>query len=384
MKAIQIARKVMKEAWREPQLILLYLLFPASMVLLYYFAFGGAGGSMANYLYLKILNQDEGIYGAQLVDSIRTAEFDGKPVFTVEMVSSREEALTALYERKASVLLTIPAGFSQALEKAVQAGEKPAALQVLGDPASDTYTFTVSFLDSLTGQMAERITHWEKEPTITYSFLKGTGKLSDFQAGVPGVVTFGVFFGVIFTALMVVREDVSGTLLRLRMASVGPWDWMLGILLAEIAASIIQVPLTLGIAALLGFPAGPGGLLLTMLVSIILGLAAGGLGLAAASFTHSDGAAVNLATLLMMGPVFLSGALFPMPPVVLGSIGNHAVSLYDLMPTAHATEAIRKVMFFGEGPAQITYELAGLVIFSLVYLAAGAVLYWKLRIQRSN
>ena len=41
LKALQIARKTLLEALREPQLYGLLLLFPAVLVLVYYVAFGG-------------------------------------------------------------------------------------------------------------------------------------------------------------------------------------------------------------------------------------------------------------------------------------------------------------------------------------------------------
>jgi len=58
------------------------------------------------------------------------------------------------------------------------------------------------------------------------------------------------------------------------------------------------------------------------------------------------------------------------------------VSVYDILPTTSAAEAMRRVLIFGDGPAEIAYELVVLTVLSLVILGAGAFLYQKRRLGR--
>ncbi|MHC1783366.1 MAG: hypothetical protein AB9891_11545 [Anaerolineaceae bacterium] len=76
------ARKAIIEMWRSPQIFWLFLLFPAMMVLIYYFAFGQSTG-MSNYVTVLVNNQDDGELGAGLVQAMREAEFDGHSAFTL-------------------------------------------------------------------------------------------------------------------------------------------------------------------------------------------------------------------------------------------------------------------------------------------------------------
>jgi ABC-type polysaccharide/polyol phosphate export permease len=84
----------------------------------------------------------------------------------------------------------------------------------------------------------------------------------------------------------------------------------------------------------------------------------------------------------MMPLVFLSGAIFPLPPVPIASLAGRAISLYDIMPTTHAAAAMRQVLIYGESPSAITYELIGLTVLSVLYLGLGVVLYQRLKLRK--
>ena len=119
MKAFTIAKKTLLETWRDRQLAVIYLTFPAMMILLYYVAFGQTT-SMAAYLTVLVDNRDTGHLGNEFVQSLQAAEFDGQPVFTLQEGLDRNAAEIALSEGKAAALLTIPPDFSAVLQ--AQAG----------------------------------------------------------------------------------------------------------------------------------------------------------------------------------------------------------------------------------------------------------------------
>jgi len=379
MRALLIARKTIWEAWREPQLLGVFLVFPALMIAIYYAAFGQPAQSMARYLNILIWDQDGGAQAQEFVGAIRDMQFEGSPVFGVEMVSAQAEAETSLAEHQAALLLVIPDGFSRSLQSE---SARPAAVRLVGDPLSDNYAFARSFLSQVVEEFTRGKTGWTDPEPVRYEFVTGTGTLSDFQFGVPGVMVFGILFGVVASALVLVREFVNGTLRRMRLARVRSLDLVLGIVLAMAGLSLVQLPLAFGVALLFGFQS-PGSLLLAIGIGLMLSITATGFGMLAAAFARSDGDATNLSTLLMLPLVFLSGAIFPMPPAQIATLGGRTISLYDLMPSTHAAEAMRRVLVYGDGPSEIAYSLAGLTLLSLLSLAVGVWLYQRLRI-RSN
>ena len=108
------------------------------------------------------------------------------------------------------------------------------------------------------------------------------------------------------------------------------------------------------------------------------------MGLIAACFAHNDGEAANLGTVFLMPMAFLSGAVFPMPAMPLFTMGGHVVQLYDIFPSAHAAEAMRRVLIYGDGPAAVAYSLAGLTVLSALYLALGVVIYRQLKLRKMS
>ena len=252
MKAFTIAKKTLLETWRDRQLAVIYLTFPAMMILLYYAAFGQTT-SMAAYLTVLVDNHDAGHLGSEFVQTLRAAEFDGQPVFTLQEGLERNTAEIALAEGKAALLLTIPADFSAVLQGQVRAPGSTTQLELLGDPLSDTYVFARSFLSDAARSFADRQTGWNRPLPVSLEFLPNTGKMSDFQFGVPGVIVFGVLFGTITSALMVVREASSGTLARMRLSGAGGGDVLGGIVLANLAMALVQVPLSFAAALAFGF-----------------------------------------------------------------------------------------------------------------------------------
>ncbi len=378
MKALWVTVKTLREAWREPKLYGLLMLFPAALVMIYYVAFGQSSQGLSQMLRVLVINGDAGPAGAQLVETLRAERFDGRPVLDIAAAADRASAETALRERKAALLLVLPADFSLALADAGdRAAGAPATVQLVGDQASDSYIFASSFVSSVVDGFTRRATGWQKPAALSMEFLRGTGTLSDLQFGIPGVLVFGVLFNTISAAMVLVREEVKGTLRRLKLSRARAIDVILGITLAHLVLAALQVPLAFGVALLFGFKS-PGSLPLAIAIGAVLSLSATGMGLLAACFARTEADAANLGTLLLMPLAFLSGAVFPMPPLPLFTVAGRAIQLYDILPSTHAAEAMRRVLIFGDGPKQVAYSLAGLVALSALYLALGVGVYrWR-------
>jgi ABC-type multidrug transport system permease subunit len=393
MKALRVAQKTLRELVREPLLLGLMLVFPIILIVLYYVAYGQTDQGLAKYLSVFVVNNDQGTTladgqtwhaGDDLLTILRESKYDNSPVFTVNASTDRAVAETALRERKAALLLITPSDFSEALAAAStgQVRSSPVSVAVVGDPASDTYVFARSFLDGLIRDFARQAAHSAPTLQVGYTFLPGTGTMSDFQAGIPGVIVFGLMLLVAVTAMVMVRENVSHTLRRLRLTRLRARDLLVGVTLAQMVVALMMIPLTFGVAALLGFRAN-GSLLLAIAIGLLLSLSAVGLGLIVACFAHTDSEAANLGAGVGVMIALVSGAMGPMPSAPLMTIGGRIIQIYDFMPTAHATEALRQVLLLGQGPAAILYQLAALTLLSLMLLAIGVLLYQRLQLRHA-
>jgi hypothetical protein len=111
MKVGVIAGKTLKESIREPQIAILFLLFPALLVITYAFAFGSLGRSLAGYLKVAVVNEDGVPDSLSVVDAVRPLAFHGDHAFTVLETTDLATGRALLSERRAAVLLQIPSGF---------------------------------------------------------------------------------------------------------------------------------------------------------------------------------------------------------------------------------------------------------------------------------
>jgi ABC-2 type transport system permease protein len=395
MKALSIARKTLLEYWREPLLLGLLFIFPIMMLGFYYVAFGETDQGLGKYLKVWVVNEDSGGItpqeerleaGAQLIDVMRAVRWEGKPVFDVTVATDRHTAEITVRERKASLLLFIPPGFSRALLTDVDAegsaDPAPVSVSLVGYPNSDGFVFAQSIVEALVREFSRFVLGWGNDAfVVDYEFLSGTGTMSDFDFGVPGVIVFGIMFVTVTTAMTMVREKASGTLRRLRLTRVDARDLLLGVTLAQMVVALFVVPITFGAALAMGFR-GHGSLLLAIGTGLLLSLSAVGVGLMTACFVNTESEAANLAATVGVLMVLFCDAMYPLPSAVIGTIAGQDIQIYDLLPTAHAAEAMRRVLVLGDGVNAIGYEMLGMTILSVVIMLAGMALYQRLQLQK--
>ena len=374
MKILAVARKTLREYWREPLLLGLLLAFPIMLLAVYAIAFRDSDEGLASYLTVLVENHDQGERGDALIEALRTAEYEGLPLFDVAPVERTEYARVSLREHKAALLLVIPADLTECIESATLAD-----VQMVGDPYSDSYVFARGLVKGVLDEVVagRPLDAWP----VSYEFLAGTGTLSDFDFGVPGLIVFGIMFVSVTTAMTLVREDVSGTLQRLQISSLSAAELLIGLSLAQFVVAMVQVPVTLGAAVLMGFKSN-GSLVLALGIGLLLSLAAIALGLITACFARSDGEAANLGSVLGVMAVLLSGAMYPMPAAPLFDLAGRTVQVYDLLPTMHASEALRRVLIYGAGAGEVAYHLVSLGVLSVLFLGVGVLAYGRLRLRR--
>ena len=378
MKALLIARRLMREALREPQVTLLFMFFPAMLIVIYYAAYGQTQQGMARFLNVLAYNQDEGSLGSEFIQVLRDGRFDGKPVFNLQEVTSRSAGEQQVAERKQVLLLVIPPDFSAAFEK--PSSVPTSRLELVGDPANDNYLFAIGFVDPALESFSNSHTGWDRSTQSQVDFIPNTGKMSDLQVGIPGVMIFGVLFGTLTSGMLMVREEVSGTLQRLRLSRARSSDLVIGLALQQACLAVAQLLVAFGTALAFGF-SSPGSIWLAIGIGLSVSLTATGLGLITACFSHSDGQAAILATIFLLPFAFLSGAVYPLPPLVIGRLAGRTIGLFDILSSTHAAQAMRRVLVFGDGPAQLSYELTAAAVLTILTLAAGIWLFQHLKLS---
>ena len=73
--------------------------------------------------------------------------------------------------------------------------------------------------------------------------------------------------------------------------------------------------------------------------------------------------------------MFFSGAVYPIPRILLAQVGGIKISIYDIFPPTHAVVALNKILTLGAGVQEIGYEIISLIILSLIYFSIGIWLF---------
>jgi ABC-2 type transport system permease protein len=210
------------------------------------------------------------------------------------------------------------------------------------------------------------------EPHVTILYNPGLATSYIMIPGLAGLVL--AFIGTIITSLGVVRERQSGTMEQLAVMPLRPRDVFLGKIGPYFAVAALDLALVVGIGvALFGVPFR-GSLAVFALGSVLFLFVTLGLGILISSVSENQGQAIQLAFMVTLPQVLLSGLIFP-----LSSIAAGVRWISYLLPLTYFNEISRGVMLRAEplGPLWqpfVILALLGLVVFTMATLRFRAYL----------
>ena len=184
--------------------------------------------------------------------------------------------------------------------------------------------------------------------------------------GLAGVVL--VFIGTIITSLGVVRERQSGTLEQLAVMPLKPRDVFLGKLVPYFVVAAIDLGLVLAVGiAVFGVPFR-GSAVVFAIGALLFLFVTLGTGVLISTVSQNQGQAIQLAFMLMLPQILLSGLIFP-----LASIAAGVRWISYLLPLTYFNEISRGVMLRAEpiGPLWQPFTflaLLGLVVVTFAIL----------------
>jgi len=383
MKFLSVFRKTMQEQLRDLTVLSLTLVFAPLFVFLYWLFFPSGSTSFG----VLIINQDPGIQlangstfdaGALVMEAIDHVTYpDGNPLLRARRVESFEAAESLLREREATAFIIIPEDFSRVLATATQDQDAASATVVFGGDLTNPYYAIAAILTTSAVETTMQDLTGRK-PLIEYKEtpLGGSAARTEFETYVPGILIFAVIM-LIFTASMTVaREIEAGTLRRLQITRLKPWEFLGGITSALMIVGIVSIMLAFLTAAALGFRS-QGPLWVAILIGALTSLSIIGAGMVVASFSTSVARAFVIANFPLGLFMFFSGVIYPVPKVTLFSLAGHTVGLYDILPATHAVAALNKILNLGVDLEGVLYELTSLALLSIGAFAFGVWLFGR-------
>jgi ABC-2 type transport system permease protein len=184
--------------------------------------------------------------------------------------------------------------------------------------------------------------------------------------GLAGVVL--VFVGTIITSLGVVRERQSGTLEQLAVMPLKPRDVFLGKIVPYFAVAALDLAIVVGVGVgLFGVPFR-GSLAVFALGALLFLFVTLGIGVLISSVSENQGQAIQLAFMVTLPQVLLSGLIFPLSSI---AVGVRWISY--LLPLTYFNEISRGVMLRAEPLTSLwqpflLLALLGAIVFTLASL----------------
>jgi ABC-2 type transport system permease protein len=363
-KATAVARKELRQIWRDRRTLLILLFVPAFFLLVY----GYALNFDIRHVRLAVQDNDRSTASRELISTFLNSGY-----FDLAGEVGTPEAIDRVIDRdEARAVLIIPAAFGVDV-----ASGHPTSVQVIvnGDNAN-TATTVVGYAVGIAGEASARyelLAHLGSptgpvlrvEPRVWYNpELRSTLFL------IPGLIAYiAMLTAVVSTALSIVREKEAGTMEQVRMAPIGPLPYVLGKSAPYFVVSFVSA-MSIVVASILLFdmPMRGSWAVLAGVVSLFL-VGALAFGLLISSLADSQQVAFQLALLTSFLPtLMLSGFIFP-----ISSMPGFLQAVTYIVPARYFLVALRGVVLKGVGPAVFWQDLAALGVFAVVTLGLASV-----------
>lgn len=375
MKALDVMVKSTREQFRDWIGLGITLALPAMILSIFAMIFGGGLPAMKVF----VDNQDKGPTGKAVIEALRQFKYkDGKPSVIVTEAPV-EEAAVKIRSFQGHAYLKIPANFSERVTSGENVGASDLLVGV--DPGQISFT-TMSYMSIADGvaMAIEQVTGKPPASHIKQHWIGEQGTVTEFDSMAPGFLVFAVMLLVIQVAMIVVNEVEKGTIQRLRLTAMTAGDFFAGITGSQMIICAIQVPLIFGVLKLFGYN-NAGSLFFGYIMCVALSISAVGFGLVTSCFTRSPGMAASLASMVALPIIFLSGAMFPIPPFPLAKIGGRTIDLFDIVPAKHTMDGLTATLTYGRDWSGSVYQLGATIVLSLVYLVLGAMIFQRVRMK---
>lgn len=199
-------------------------------------------------------------------------------------------------------------------------------------------------------------------------YIYGNEDTELFDVIGPILVGFFVFFFVfLISGIGLLKERVSGTLERVLATPVKRWEIVLAYLTGFGIFAIIQTTIVVLFSIHILDMVMEGAVWHVIVINLLLALVALSLGILLSTFAGSEFQMVQFIPVVIVPQIFFSG-IFP-----IEGMAEWLQNLGRVMPLFYGAEALKAVMYRGEGLADVWGELLVLVLFALLFIVLNIV-----------
>jgi ABC-2 type transport system permease protein len=369
-RVLAIARKEIRQLLRDP--VYLGLAFAVPLLLL--ILLGYQLSLDVKGLLVVVVDHDRSVWSRQYVDGFVNSEY-----FTlVARLESGAEAHEWIRSGRARVVLDIPPDFGRRLG----ANETVAVGVTIDGSFPSRGEISLGYVEAVSalynqrllrawllahGRRGSQVSPVQMDLSVWYN-----PTLESKNFIVPGMlVIVMMIFPPLLSALLIVRERESGTILNLYCSPVSRWDILAGKALPYIAVSFLDFLVIFSVSVWLFQLRFVGNAWLLSATALLYSACTIGLGLVISSFTRSQLAAMLATFLIAVAPAFTFSGIFA--PVASQDAVGRFVS--RLIPATYFMEVVRGAYLKGGDAASYAPDVMALAAYAtVVYTVAWAAL----------
>ena len=345
MRTLAIAKKVMKELFRDKRTLAMMFVAPVFIMWLMNLMF-----SASTDVDIKLATQD-------LPTSLVT-KMDDLDHVSVQTYKDLNQAKKDLADEKVDAVVSYKNGEYQVVYANTDASKTSMTRQVLRTSIASEGS---NQLMARVKQALPQLKLEAKAPEIKESYQYGDKNTSFFTSMIPVLIGFVVFFFVfLISGMALLKERTSGTLERLLATPVKRSEIVYGYMLSYGLIAILQTAVVVLAAIWLLNVEVVGNLFNVIIVNVVLALVALAFGILLSTLAKSEFQMMQFIPLVIMPQLFFSGI------IPLSSMGDWAQTVGKFLPLTYSGDAMSQIILYGRSIGDVLPNIGVLLIFLVI------------------
>ena len=345
MRTLAIAKKVMKELFRDKRTLAMMFIAPVFIMWLMNLMF-----SASTAVNVKLATQD-------LPTSLVT-KMDDLDHVSVQTYNDIDQAKKDLADEKVDAVISYKNGVYQVDYANTDASKTALIRQVLRTSIANEGS---NQLIARVKQALPQLNLEAKAPEIKESYQYGDENTSLLTSMIPVLIGFVVFFFVfLISGMALLKERTSGTLERLLATPVKRSEIVYGYMLSYDLIAILQTSVVVLAAIWLFDVEVVGNIFNVIIVNVVLALVALAFGILLSTLAKSEFQMMQFIPLVIMPQLFFSGI------IPLSSMGDWAQTVGKFLPLTYSGDAMSQIILYGRGIGDVLPNISVLLIFLVI------------------
>jgi ABC-2 type transport system permease protein len=335
MRILALIRRICKQMFRDKRTLALLFVAPLLILSLMYLLFNG---DTADYE-IGVMNLDQNL----------TENIEG--IGDIQITS---------YEASSEPNATI---ISDDLDGILKMENNKIVLFLRNDDPSRAKGLQIKINQAISSQFQSKLGFENSSEKMEISYIFGDEDTVFFDVLSPILIGFFVFFFVfLISGIGFLKERTSGTLEKLMSTPILRGEivtaYLVGFGIFAVIQTIIVVLFSVNVLDVVLF----GSIWNVILINLILALVALSLGTLLSAFAASEFQMVQFIPIVIVPQIFFSGI------IQLDGMATWLQVLAKIMPIYYAADALKGVMYKGEGLSEISNNLYVLLFFAAIFI----------------